>query len=93
MLSGVTPEMFRWWFTHIGGTMEYEGETHPRYLVRHPRDHVRWEKVGNFEFSLPHLCAREHPSSYPRPNGIRDESIGISGFQRGADIQTGEGSK
>jgi hypothetical protein len=71
VLSGVTPEMFRWWFTHIGGTMEYEGETHPRYLVRHPRDHVRWKEVGNFEFSVPDLCAREHPSSYPRPKGAQ----------------------
>ncbi|CAA9398750.1 hypothetical protein AVDCRST_MAG82-74 [uncultured Rubrobacteraceae bacterium] len=85
--------MFRWWFTHIGGTMEYEGETHPHYLVRHPRDHVRWKEVGNFEFSLPTSApASIHRATRDR-RGPRGERIGISGFQRGADIQTGEGSK
>ena len=43
VIRGVTPEMLHWWFTHIDGTMEYEGETYPRYLVWHPLDHVRWE--------------------------------------------------
>jgi hypothetical protein len=43
VVRGVTPEMLRWWFSHIGGTMEHMGETYPRYLVRHPLDHVDWE--------------------------------------------------
>lgn len=46
VVRGVTPGMLRWWFMHIGGAMEYEGETYPRYLVWHPLDHIHWELVG-----------------------------------------------
>lgn len=42
-VRGVTPRMLFWWFSHIGGTMEYEGEIHPRYLVWHPLDHIDWQ--------------------------------------------------
>lgn len=42
-LKGVTPEMLLWWFTHIGGTMEYDGRTETRYRVWHPLDHIHWE--------------------------------------------------
>lgn len=45
-IRGVTPRMLRWWFEHIGGTMEHGGETYPRYLVWHPLDHIRWELSG-----------------------------------------------
>jgi hypothetical protein len=42
-VRGVTPTMLRWWFENLGRTMTYEGRTYPRYLLWHPRDHVRWE--------------------------------------------------
>ena len=42
-LSGVTPDMLLWWFTHLGGTMSYAGRVMPRYLVWHPLDHIHWE--------------------------------------------------
>ena len=42
-LPRVTPDMLLWWFQNIGGTMEYDGEEVDRYLVWHPRDHIRWE--------------------------------------------------
>ncbi len=44
-LSGVTPEMLRWWFSHIGGDMDYAGGRVPKELVWHPLDHIRWELV------------------------------------------------
>ncbi|GAB3493236.1 hypothetical protein GCM10027341_08300 [Spirosoma knui] len=43
LIKDVTPAMLVWWFTHIGGTMQYQGQTYPRYLVWHPLDHIRWE--------------------------------------------------
>jgi hypothetical protein len=42
IIKGVTPEMLEWWFRNIGGTMEYNGKTYPRYLVWHPIDHIHW---------------------------------------------------
>lgn len=42
-LAGVTPAMLLDWFTHLGETMTYGGETIDRYLVWHPIDHIRWE--------------------------------------------------
>ncbi|GLZ43991.1 hypothetical protein Acsp06_01760 [Actinomycetospora sp. NBRC 106375] len=30
------------WFSHIGESMTYGGETLPRYLAWHPRDHIAW---------------------------------------------------
>jgi hypothetical protein len=42
-LDGVTPSMLLWWFSNIGGDMEYAGGTHPRYSVWHPLDHIRWQ--------------------------------------------------
>lgn len=41
-LVGVTPEMLRWWFAHIGHTMEYAGAQRPRYSAWHPHDHIHW---------------------------------------------------
>jgi hypothetical protein len=45
-LRGITPAMLYWWFTHIGGEMEYQGATYSRYGVWHPRDHIDWQLVG-----------------------------------------------
>lgn len=45
ILRDVTTEMLRWWFMNIGGAMEYEGGTYPRYLIWHPLDHIHWELV------------------------------------------------
>lgn len=42
-LEQVTPEMLAWWYAHIPGTMQYAGETTPRYLVWHPLDHISYE--------------------------------------------------
>ena len=42
-VRGVTPTMLRWWFENLARTMTFEGRTYPRYLLWHPRDHVRWE--------------------------------------------------
>ncbi|MBE0592617.1 MAG: hypothetical protein IH616_09490 [Gemmatimonadales bacterium] len=42
-IRGVTPAMLRWWFETLGRTMTFEGETYPRYLLWHPRDHIHWE--------------------------------------------------
>lgn len=41
-LKGTTPAMLDWWFRNIGGTMDWQGRTLPRYQVWHPRDHIRW---------------------------------------------------
>ncbi|OBK93992.1 hypothetical protein A5645_18260 [Mycobacterium asiaticum] len=43
VLTGVTPAMLLDWFTNLGGTMEYGGQTIDRYLAWHPIDHIRWE--------------------------------------------------
>jgi len=42
-IRGVTPPMLRWWFEHLGETMLHHGVSYPRYLLWHPRDHIRWE--------------------------------------------------
>lgn len=39
-LTGITPEMLVWWFSHLEGDMEIEGRRLPRYRVWHPFDHV-----------------------------------------------------
>jgi len=44
-LQGVTPEMLLDWFSHIGETMLYAGQTVPRYRAWHPLDHIHWELV------------------------------------------------
>lgn len=45
VVRGVTPAMLRWWFEHLGETMEHQGAVYPRYLVWHPVDHIHWELV------------------------------------------------
>ncbi len=42
-LNGITPAMLLDWFTHLGETMSYGGETIDRYLAWHPIDHITWE--------------------------------------------------
>lgn len=42
-IRGVTPAMLLWWFETLGDTMTFAGETYPRYLLWHPRDHIHWE--------------------------------------------------
>jgi hypothetical protein len=46
-LANVTAEMLVWWYGHVPGTMQYAGETYPRYLVWHPLDHVSYEVENN----------------------------------------------
>ncbi len=43
VLRGITPRMLYWWFTHIGGNMNYQGQEYSRYRVWHPLDHIHWE--------------------------------------------------
>lgn len=43
LLRGISPRMLHWWFTHIGGTMQYQGRQYSRYRVWHPLDHIHWE--------------------------------------------------
>ncbi|MGE0350549.1 DAPG hydrolase family protein [Hydrogenophaga sp.] len=40
-LRGVTPPMLAWWFRHLEGEMDFEGQRLLRYHVWHPRDHVQ----------------------------------------------------
>ncbi|TGK30111.1 hypothetical protein EHQ05_03895 [Leptospira yasudae] len=48
-LKGVTPKMLVWWFSHLEGTMEYDGGVFNRYRVWHPEDHVH----ASYESRLP----------------------------------------
>jgi hypothetical protein len=41
-ISGVTPKMLLWWFQNLGGEMTYKGNSYPKYLVWHPKDHIHW---------------------------------------------------
>lgn len=45
VIRGVSPTMLTWWFQHLGETMEFRGQTYPRYIVWHPIDHIHWELV------------------------------------------------
>ena len=42
-VRGVSPAMLRWWFENLGKEMTFNGQTYPRYLLWHPRDHIHWE--------------------------------------------------
>ena len=42
-IRGVDPVMLRWWFENLGKDMTFAGQTYPRYLLWHPRDHIHWE--------------------------------------------------
>lgn len=42
LVKGLTPSMVAWWFGHIGGEIEIEGQSLNRYLVWHPLDHIHW---------------------------------------------------
>ena len=41
-LEGVSPDMLLWWFTHIGGDLDYAGKRVSRYRAWHPLDHIAW---------------------------------------------------
>jgi DAPG hydrolase PhiG domain len=43
VIRGVSPPMLRWWFENLGQSMTFRGQTYPRYLLWHPRDHIHWE--------------------------------------------------
>jgi hypothetical protein len=40
-VRGVSPPMLVWWFKNMEGYMEYQGQLVPRYIVWHPKDHIR----------------------------------------------------
>lgn len=40
VLKNVTPRMLAWWFGHMEGDVEIQGQRFPRYRVWHPLDHV-----------------------------------------------------
>jgi hypothetical protein len=46
IIKGVTPQMLHWWFSRIDDTMEYNGQTHPRYRVWHPIDHIYYKDLS-----------------------------------------------
>ncbi|MDV6236067.1 hypothetical protein CH379_010580 [Leptospira ellisii] len=48
-VKGVTPKMLVWWFSHLEGTMEYDGGRYEKYQVWHPEDHVH----ASYETRLP----------------------------------------
>ena len=41
VVKGVTPRMLLWWFGHMEGDIEIDGNRYDRYRVWHPRNHVR----------------------------------------------------
>ncbi len=43
IIAGVTPKMLVWWFKHLEGEINYEGQRLNRYRVWHPRDHIAIE--------------------------------------------------
>jgi hypothetical protein len=43
VIRGVTPQMLVWWFKHLEGDLDYEGQRLNRYRVWHPRDHIAIE--------------------------------------------------
>ena len=47
IIKGVTPEMLHWWFCRIDTTMEYGGQTQPRYRVWHPIDHIYYKDLSH----------------------------------------------
>ncbi len=56
LIEGVTPAMLAWWFRNLHRTMEFQGETIPRYRLWHPRDHISVSllkpgKTGNTEIA------------------------------------------
>jgi hypothetical protein len=46
LVRGVTPAMLHWWFLNIDGTMTYDDQTYPRYLVWHPTDHILHQDIA-----------------------------------------------
>lgn len=43
LIRGVTPQMLVWWFQHLEGEINVDGQRLSRYRVWHPRDHVAIE--------------------------------------------------
>lgn len=41
-LQGLRPTDLLWWFTHIEGSCQVDGQTMTRYQAWHPRDHLHW---------------------------------------------------
>jgi hypothetical protein len=40
IVQGVTPRMLAWWFCHLEGEVEIDGQRFDRYRVWHPYDHI-----------------------------------------------------
>ncbi|MCE9598768.1 MAG: hypothetical protein K8S54_12440 [Spirochaetia bacterium] len=49
LVRGVTPEMLVWWFSHLEGSLDYNGMIVNRYRIWHPEDHVH----ASYERRLP----------------------------------------
>jgi len=43
VIRGVTPQMLVWWFKHLEGDLDHEGQRLNRYRVWHPHDHIAIE--------------------------------------------------
>ena len=49
IIEGVTPRMLVWWFKHLDGDVDVDGQTMSRYRAWHPIDHVRVTYVTRAE--------------------------------------------
>ncbi|HET9906409.1 MAG TPA: hypothetical protein VFQ23_07205 [Anaerolineales bacterium] len=46
IIKGVTPQMLHWWFCRIDDNMAYNGQSHHRYRVWHPLDHIYYKDLS-----------------------------------------------
>jgi hypothetical protein len=98
ILTGITPNMFVWWFSGgILGDMEIDGRRVSRYRVWHPYDHVEARLLQNrpFEASEGAIAELEeyfgrNPEYYTNPavriDQINDEAITTTWFENGVAI-------
>lgn len=52
--------MLHWWFCRIDGTMMYNGETHHRYRVWHPFDHIYYKDLSRAPDGTGSVGMRRH---------------------------------
>ena len=60
VIKGVTPQMLHWWFCHIDGEMEFQGQTYPRYRIWHPFDHIHYRDLSRAHDGRGRAGTRRH---------------------------------
>jgi hypothetical protein len=89
-LPGVTPEMLRWWYGHVPGTMTYAGQTYPRYLVWHPLDHISYdvERPAPGDGGAVAAGARLHITEAPGRDldNLLDIRVGVEALEEGRAV-------